>query len=276
MYTITFQDISSKDVKIVGGKGAALGELIHAGFPVPQGFVITTKAYQSFHDKNLPNSFKEEIERAFDALKAQRVAVRSSAIAEDSPIASWAGQLESYLNVTKENLFENIQTCWYSVKNARAQSYAKDQNIEKERLAIAVVIQKMIDSEVSGVMFTQNPVNNNSNEIVVESCYGLGELLVQGLLTPDNFIITKDTFAIKKIFSHNQMQMLVYKDGKQKQVNIPKEWHEKSTLINTQLENLTKLAKRIENYFGKPQDIEWAIEVGKIYITQARPITTLS
>src|SRR5664279_3364831 len=132
---LRFNEINKNDVPLVGGKGASLGEMINVGIPVPPGFVVTTDMYLAYSDKEIPASIQEEILEAFDDLGAERVAVRSSAIAEDSSTASWAGQLESYLNVTKENLFESIKKCWNSIQNAKAQSYAKDQKIEKARLA---------------------------------------------------------------------------------------------------------------------------------------------
>lgn len=238
MYIQSLNEISREDDNLVGGKAASLGELTKANFPVPAGFVITVEGMGKIN--------KDEILQAFNALNAKRVAVRSSAVAEDSLQASWAGQLETYLNVSREDLIAKIKDCWNSIKSERAQSYAARQNLSEEQLLVAVVVQKMVDSKVSGVMFTANPVTNNRKEIVIESVEGLGEALVQGLVTPDNFVVDKKSLEIKQGDSQDETA------------------------------ELAKMGKAIENHFGSPQDIEWAIDKeGKIWILQSRPITTL-
>ncbi len=274
MYIKQLNQIKKEDIVLVGGKGLALGEMLKAGFPVPDGFVITTNAYKEFHKQELPLLFIEEINKAFESLKSDRVAVRSSAIAEDSLTASWAGQLDSYLNVTKEHLVENIKKCWNSIYSTRAKSYVEQQEISKDKQLVAVVVQKMINSEAAGVIFTQNPVTNNANEIVIESCYGLGELLVQGSVTPDNFIVSKDSLTIRDYLPHDQKQMLTHKEGKQKYSDIPDKQRKQPSISKEQVKSLVEFSKEIENYFGMPQDIEWEIENEKIYILQSRPITT--
>src|SRR3989338_5975490 len=132
----TLENISKDDVGLVGGKGASLGEMLSAGFPVPPGFVITTKAYLQFNNQEPSPDVKEEIFKAFDGLKTNRVAVRSSAIAEDSKTASWAGQLETYLNVGRDKLIENIRECWNSIKSERALAYAGEQGVSEEDLVV--------------------------------------------------------------------------------------------------------------------------------------------
>lgn len=241
-----FKEISKADVPDVGGKGASLGEMTKAGFPVPPGFVITAKAYQR-------NIDEKGILKAFDELNAQRVAVRSSAIAEDSSQASWAGQLETYLNTSRENLIEKVKECWDSIKSDRAISYASDQNLSDEQLRVAVVVQKMVDSKAAGVMFTVNPVSLNRSEMMVESVLGLGESLVQGSVTPDNFIVDKASGNIKN-----------------------KDLQGEQTISDDIVKKLMALGKRIEDRYRSPQDIEWAVDNdGKIWILQSRPITTL-
>lgn len=257
MFIKNINEISKDDVSLVGGKGASLGEMTQAGIPVPPGFVITTEA---FDDKLLPIESKmsqalKEILKAFDSLDAERVAVRSSAVAEDSSQASWAGQLETYLNVSRGNLIDKVRECWNSIKSDRAVAYAADQNLSKKQLTVAVVIQKMVDAQAAGVMFTANPVSKEKNEVMIESVWGLGEQLVQGSVTPDNFIVDKETSEIKS------------KD-------LQKESEQSVTDEN--IKNLVGLGKKIENHYGSPQDIEWAIdEEGKIWILQSRPITTV-
>lgn len=246
MYIKNFNDISKEDVNLVGGKASSLGEMTKIGIPVPTGFVITTAAKGQIN--------KEEILKAFDLLKTKKVSVRSSAVAEDSQKASWAGQLETYLNVSREDLISKIKECWNSVKSDRVLSYAGRQNLSEEQLAMAVIIQKMIDSKASGVMFTANPVSQNKNEMMIESVLGLGEALVQGSVTPDNFIVDKESLEIKSKDLQN----------------------DKQTISDENVKKLTKIGKRIEDHYGSPQDIEWAIdEQNKIWILQSRPITTL-
>ncbi|MBU1032049.1 hypothetical protein KKE03_03995 [Patescibacteria group bacterium] len=242
----SFNEISKNDVSLVGGKGASLGEMTRAGFPVPPGFVVTTAGFKK--------DIEKEVLYLFDELNAERVAVRSSGVAEDSSQASWAGQLETYLNVKRENLIEKIKECWNSIKSERALSYASMQNLSDDQLIVAVVVQKMVESKTSGVMFTANPVSNNRNEVMIESVLGLGESLVQGSVTPDNFIIDKKTLDITS------------KDLQK----------DKQAIADETIKELTKLGIKIEDHYGKPQDIEWAIDdEGKIWILQSRPITTL-
>ncbi len=235
------------DVNLVGGKGASLGEMVKMGIPVPSGFVITTEA---FHKDTT-----EEALKAFDLLGAKKVAVRSSAVAEDSSKASWAGQLETYLNVSKEELIDRIKDCWHSINSQRALSYAGKQNLSKEKLLVAVVVQKMVDSQVSGVMFTVNPVSLDKNEIMIESVKGLGETLVQGSITPDNFIVNKENLEIES----RDLSSI-----------------DEQTISDGNIKKLVELGKTIEDHYGSPQDIEWATDdQNKIWILQSRPITTL-
>lgn len=275
-YIKTFDRINKNDVVEVGGKGASLGEMFNAGLPVPPGFVITIDAYRNFYNQELPADFKEEIYKAFDDLKTERVAVRSSAIAEDSKTASWAGQLESYLNVNRKGLIANIKRCWNSIKSERALQYAFQQNLPQEKLLVAVVVQKMIDSEVSGVMFTLNPIANNRNEIMIEAGYGLGEMIVQGQITPNNFILNKKTLEIKSRDIQTQDKMLVFKDGKNVEVPVPENKKNRQVVSDELIKRLGEIAIKIEKHYGIPQDIEWAIDKAeKIWILQSRPVTTI-
>lgn len=274
MFIKTFQEIGKSDVKIVGGKGASLGEMTNAGIPVPPGFVVIAEAYNKFL-KHLPNEIEEEILRAFDVLGADRVAVRSSAIAEDSTTTSWAGQLESYLNVTRDDLISAIKKCWDSIKSERAISYASQNNVPEENLAVAVVVQKMVESESAGVAFSVNPVTCNPNEIMIEGSWGLGEMVVQGQITPDNFIVDKNNLEIKNRNIAEKEKMLTFKDEENQEVSVSEEKRGQPVLFDEQIKELATLAVKIENHYGKPQDIEWAMELGKIYIVQSRPITTL-
>ncbi|MBI2334810.1 hypothetical protein HYU96_03325 [Candidatus Daviesbacteria bacterium] len=245
MYIRTFDKISKNDVSQVGGKGASLGEMTQAGFPVPPGFVITTEALSQINE--------DEIFKAFDLLNAEKVSVRSSAVAEDSSKASWAGQLETYLNISKEELINKIKDCWNSVNSQRVRSYAAGQNLSEDELLMAVIVQNMVDAKAAGVMFTANPVTSNKEEIMIESVLGLGEKLVQGSVSPDNFIVDKETEEIKN-----------------------KDLQGEQTIDDESIKELAKLGKKIEDHYSSPQDIEWAIDKqDKIWILQSRPITTL-
>ena len=276
IYVKQLEDVAHADLTEVGGKAASLGEMIQAGLPVPQGFVLTTKAYKNFLDKPFSKKLEKEILTYFDVLSIDRVAIRSSAIAEDSQQASWAGQLESYLNITKDELVDAIRKCWNSINSKHALAYAKQKNIPHSKLAIAVIVQKMVNSDASGVLFTQNPVTHNTGEIMIEAGYGLGELLVQGEITPDNYVINKKTLKIKTSSLGSQEVLLSYKNGKNQKIPLPNSLKEKPVLSNRLLQTLLKMAKKIEQQYDNPQDIEWAIENGKIFIVQKRPITTLT
>lgn len=275
MFIKNFNQISKEDIKNVGGKGGSLGELAQAGFPVPPGFVVTTEVFRKSNLGEIPKDIEQEILQAFDKLGVERVAVRSSAVAEDSEKASWAGQLETYFDIDRDKLLEKIRDCWNSIKSERALAYAGQNNINEKDLSVAVVIQKMVDSEASGVMFTVNPISKNPDELLIEAGFGLGEYLVQGLIIPDNFLVDKSTLEIKNAEIGVQGRMLIFKDGKNQEVKLSEEEGGKQAIPDEQVKDLARLGKEIEKHFGKPQDIEWAVQNGKIYILQSRPITTL-
>ncbi|MES2971537.1 MAG: PEP/pyruvate-binding domain-containing protein [Patescibacteria group bacterium] len=262
-------DVSKADIALVGGKAAGLGEMIQAGIQVPPGFVVTTDGFRSGMTKEL----EQTALKAFDHFGVQRVAVRSSAVAEDSSSASWAGQLETYLNVGRGGLIEAIQKCWQSINSTHAKAYADENKVSKDQRAVAVVVQAMVDSEIAGVMFTANPVNNNVGQTVIETVYGLGELLVQGTVTPESLIIDKKSALVLERQPHRQTKKLVYRDGKNQQVSVSKS--KKPILTNEQIAQLLSAADNIEHHYKSPQDIEWAINDNKLYIVQSRPITTL-
>ena len=274
-YVLKLQHITRKDIALVGGKAASLGEMLQNNLPIPDGFVLTTKAYKEFHDKQISEESKNEIFTAFRSLHTDRVAVRSSAIAEDSFTASWAGQLNSYLNIEKKELIHAIRKCWNSIDSKRAKTYALHHDIPESRNAVAVVIQKMIYAETAGVMFTANPVNNNGTELMIEACFGPGELLVQGKITPDNYVLDKKMFLIKNKTMGTQDKMLVYQNGKNRQVSIYRKLQNTYVLNDICIKNLAKLGMQIETYFHSYQDIEWVIEKGKVSIVQSRPVTTI-
>jgi len=309
-------ELGKEDVLLVGGKGANLGEMFRAKIPVPEGFVVNVNAYKKFLDENpeikeeisrilketdvrntkmleantkkirdlimsvkMPSEISDEIKKAYKKLSGQNdifVAVRSSATAEDSPEASFAGQQDTYLNVIGEdNVVYNVQKCWASVFSPRATFYRTEQKIDHLNTYIAVVVQKMVNSRVSGVMFTANPITGE-DIVVIEAGYGLGEYIVGGVVTPDTYIVDKKTMNIidKKISV--QKVALIRKDGISKQVEINEIYQNAQKLSDDKIKELANIGKLIEMHYGKPMDVEWCEEEGKIYVVQARPITTIN
>lgn len=216
------------------------------------------------------------------------VAVRSSATAEDSSIASWAGELESYLNVTEKNLLDSVKKCWSSLFTPRAIFYRFEKNLHDQKVSVAVVVQKMVQSDVSGICFTVHPVTEDKNQMIIEAGLGLGEAIVSGSITPDSYVVNKlkgesrkpiksaVNFEILDINVAEQKRMII-RDGNKgiKWAAVPKGKQEIQKLSGKQIIDLAKICAEIERHYKKPQDIEWAIEKNKIYITQSRPITTL-
>lgn len=313
---VWLQEVDKEDIALVGGKGANLGEMVRAGFPVPPGFIVTATAFREFlqennldikmqhllglieYDKqkslekvslqieNLIRKGKlsqELVAAVFQAyttlggkLSQVRVAIRSSATAEDLPGASFAGQQETYLNVKGEaNVLLRIKDCWASLFHPRALFYRHENHIDNKHIAIAVPVQKMVESDASGVLFSINPVNNDREKIVIEAIYGLGELIVQGKITPDHYEVDKKTLEITKKEVVAQKRMLVQKGVENKEIAVPKEKSAKQKITNEQIITLAQLAKKLEHHYYFPQDSEWAIEHDTIYLVQTRPVTTL-
>lgn len=261
------------DVNIVGGKGSELINLTSEGFVVPEGFVIGTDAYNQALE--ISDDLKQQILAAFDELSSDFVAVRSSATAEDGSSAAWAGQLETYLYTTEKTLIENIKKCWQSLQSDRAISYAKQHSVKPGGNKVAVVIQRMIDSDVSGVAFTVNPITG-AEEIMIEAGFGQGEAVVSGHITPDNYIVNKKTGATQKNIS-SQAKKLEFStsDSSLHWVELRGDIKEVQKLRDQEIAALVATLKDIELYYKRPMDVEWTIDNGKLYILQARPITTL-
>lgn len=274
-YIESFKNISKDDKNVYGGKVASLGEMFRAGIPVPNGFGISIEAHREFKGKPFSDEFKSELHDAFKQLNVERVAVRSSAVAEDAGDASWAGQLESYLNTTEEDLEERVRMCWHSIEAGHAQDYAKDKDISGDNLLVGVAVQSMVTPDAAGVMFTVNPVTGSRDEVMIESAYGLGEMVVQGAVTPDNFIVKRPECEVTHFGISIKEKMMIYKDGKNRIVEVPDNIDDRATLREEQVQQLAKLGLKIEDHYKAPQDIEWAIKDGEFFIVQARPITTL-
>ena len=219
---------------------------------------------------------------ALDFIKSGRgnafVAVRSSATAEDLLEASFAGQQATFLNVIgNKALIEAVKNCWASLFTSRAIYYRENNNFDHMKVYISVVIHKMVNGDVSGVMFTANPSTNNENEIMIEGSYGVGETIVSGQVNPDNFILDKESLAVKERKIKHKELMINYDENLNKNVRrkVPENMADVSCLTNEDVRSLAQYGKKIEEHYGKPMDIEWGIERNKLYILQARPITTL-
>ena len=277
-----FSEIDESDLPRVGGKGLNLGKLTRAGFRVPQGFCVTTDAYRfsvpnlsaqhanSIKDITLAPELVSEIRTASEKLQTATVAVRSSATAEDLAEASFAGQQDTFLNVTPDELLDALKACWASLWSERAIVYRQTQDIADEGLAMAVVIQEMCEAEVSGVLFTVDPFNKNLS--VTESNWGLGESVVSGAITPDSFHVSRETGEVleKSVATKREMVTAAgVSEVSPAQQDIP-------SLTDTQLKELTKLGLQVESHYGQPMDIEWALVDGQFALLQARYITTPS
>lgn len=229
---------------------------------------------------DIPDEVAKEVFKSYKKLSGRfgnaYVAVRSSATAEDLPDASFAGQQASFMNIKGEaNLIDTVRKCWASLFTARAIFYRKENKIKDEQVKISVIVQKMVQSEVSGVMFSIDPVTNNKERIVIEAVWGLGDMIVQGQLVPDRYIVQKETFSILSKQVSDQKTMLTRRGKDTKVVDVKKKYVEKRKLSDKEIMELAKLADKLQRHYYHPQDIEWAKEGNKLYITQTRPITTI-
>ncbi len=316
-FILWFDEIDKDDIALVGGKGANLGEMTKTGFPVPEGFVVTAAAYDEFIGDNhlktkihqvldsldprdtvslervsrqvrkmmvsapVPEKVAGAVMRAYLKLGEKTcVAVRSSATAEDLPDASFAGQQETFLNVAGEsNVVNKVREAWASLFTPRAIFYRQEKKFDHFKVKIAVPVQKMVQSQSSGVMFTINPVNNDKSIVVVEAIWGLGELIVQGSVTPDHFEILKRDLSIATKQVNRQTKMMVREfegyETKNEIISVPKDKQGKQKISDKTAVEIAKLGVELQEHYFFPQDAEWAVENGKIYLTQTRPITTM-
>ena len=212
----------------------------------------------------------------FKKLKVKLVAVRSSATAEDSSQASWAGELETYLNTTDKDLLRRVKDCWSSLFTPRAIFYRHEKKMHKAKVSVAVVVQAMVQSAIAGIAFTVHPVTKDKTQMIIEAGYGLGEAVVSGQVTPDSYVIDKSSLSILDINVAEQAKYLVQKSGGGNiWKSLPKNKVGKQTLTGRQIIDLAKICLNIERHYKFPCDIEWAFAGNKFYITQSRPITTL-
>ncbi len=249
---------------------------------------IAAKIQQLIQSTPIPEDLAEEIRDNYELLGAEKkaqdlvqgkeifVAVRSSATFEDMPSASFAGQMATFLNVKGEwNILKAVQACWASLFTARAIYYRQKNKFSHEKVLISAIVQKMVNSEKSGIMFTVNPATNHGDEIVIEAIYGLGEMIVGGEVSPDLYLVDKKTKDIKKIEVRKQETGLFRNEmGDNEKQQIPKAEQEKQKLNEKEIKELARLGKKLEEHYQKPQDIEWAIQRGEIFIVQTRAVTT--
>lgn len=308
------EEIRKEDIAAVGGKGASLGEMSAIGLPVPRAFVVTSHAFRQFLvetglEKTLftgierldvensselesaaekakqavlrakmPASIKQKIREAYRKMDNGRmvVAVRSSATAEDLPDASFAGQQETYLNISGEkNLIDAVQRCWASLYGARAIYYRAKQGFDHRSVNIAVVVQELVRSEKAGVMFTSHPVTGEDVSII-EGSWGLGESVVSGSVSPDKYVFDIRTGkVVDRLIANKRFQIVSDGDHGTKTVEVQKELQDAPLLSDDEVAKLAKYGKIAENHYGVPQDVEWAIVGDTIYILQSRPITTI-
>ncbi len=313
---IDFKDIDKDSIDLVGGKGANLGEMVKAGFPVPTGFAVTVPSYELFLKENdiakriyeildvtdvedpaqlesaskkiqkiinsskFPQSVFAELTKSYKKLSGRfskaLVAVRSSATAEDLPGMSFAGQQATFLNIKGEsNLQVAVRECWASLFTPRAIYYRHSNKIKIEKVGISVIVQKMIQSEVSGIMFSVDPVTNRKDRIIIDAVWGLGEMIVQGNYIPDHYVIQKETFAILSKEVNDQKMQYIKKGKETKEIAVPKKNISRIILSEKQIITLAKISQKLQDHYYFPQDSEWALEKDKLYIVQTRPITTI-
>ena len=313
-YVLSFQDIDKTKLMAVGGKGANLGELSRIeGIHVPDGFCISTEAFQRIIGKTsslnelldqlsllkvedrdkiaelsgeirrviegiaIPQDIQEEI-----ALHLSRhggaknaYAVRSSATTEDLPIASFAGQQDTYLNIIgKEAILKHISKCWASLFTERAVTYRLQNGFDHRNVHLAVVVQKMVFPQVAGIMFTADPVTSNRKVVSIDASFGLGESLVSGLVNADSYKVRNGKVIEKKI-STKKLAMYALKDGGTREQEIEPERQNRQALTDEQMLQLERIGRKIEDHFGCPQDIEWCLIDDTFSLVQSRPITTL-
>jgi phosphoenolpyruvate synthase/pyruvate phosphate dikinase len=257
----------AKDVSLVGGKASSLGNLLRNGFTSLDGFVITTSAFGHM-SKELERSILE----CFDRLGCEYVAVRSSAAAEDSKDAAWAGQLDTFLNVSRNGLIEVVKKSWESINSDRAKSYSVAKNVQAGQ--VAVIVQPMVQSDVAGVAFSAHPVTQNKDQIIIEAGIGLGEAVVSGEITPDTYIIDKNSGKILKKHIANQTKRLIQgESGKNEWQQVVNGKTQK--LSDSKIIELAQTVVKIERFYKFAVDTEWMMKDDVLIIMQSRPITNL-
>jgi rifampicin phosphotransferase len=270
---LTFAQVERTHGDLVGGKGLSLGLTAVAGLPVPPGFCVTATAYRRLMtpEPRIDAALSEALASAYRDLGGGAVAVRSSATAEDGTVTSFAGQQETILGVEGEDdLHAAVERCWRSLHTDRAKAYRERQGVDESGLAMAVVVQRLVDAEVAGVLFTRDPLDPTGSLMRVEAAWGLGESVVSGRVTPDRFQIERDTGKVRDR-QPGAKHVRITRRGEEA---VPPERQHELCLTDDQLAQLVDLGRRVEAFYGDARDIEWAIADGQVWLLQARPITT--
>ncbi|MFY4816368.1 PEP/pyruvate-binding domain-containing protein, partial [Haloarcula sp. AONF1] len=315
MAVLLLEDVDADDVGTVGGKAASLGELIGAGLPVPPGFAVTAGTYRTFIeeagiddelfdavdvdpedsaalreaearaeelilDTPFPEEVREEILEQYRAMAEDGeeafVAVRSSATAEDLPDSSFAGQQETFLNVREDDLLRRVKECWASLFTQRAIYYRQQRGFPHSEVDIAVVVQRMVDADKSGVMFTSHP-STGEPQVTIEAAWGLGEAVVSGTVSPDNYVYDRERGEVDEVtVADKKVEMVKDEEtGETVQLDVDEDRRNERVLSDADIGDLVELGELVEDHYGAPQDVEWAIYDGEIYMLQSRPITTI-
>lgn len=310
---LDLKEVGKTEYMLVGGKGVNLGELskIH-GIQVPDGFCVTTAGYQKSIEHNetfqtlvekltclkienqkqiseisrkirqiimatdIPSDVVSEVVTYLARFGEKHAyAVRSSATAEDLPHASFAGQQDTYLNIIgKEAILEHIKKCWASLFTDRAVVYRMQNGFDHQQVYLSVIIQRMVFPQASGILFTADPLTSNRKILSIDASFGLGEALVSGLVSADNYKIQENEIVHKKIAA-KKLAVTAVKGGGTKTQAVNLEQQKTQTLADKQILQLARIGRKIEDYFDCPQDIEWCLVDDKFYMVQSRPITTL-
>ncbi|MGG1743455.1 PEP/pyruvate-binding domain-containing protein, partial [Bacillus paranthracis] len=312
-FVLDFQEIEKTQLSLVGGKGLNLGELSNIqGIQVPEGFCVTTVGYEKAIEQNeelqtllqqltklkledraqigemskeirevimavqMPTDVVEAVTQYLSRFGNEHAyAVRSSATAEDLPYASFAGQQDTYLNIIgKEAILQHVRKCWASLFTERAVMYRMQNGFEHNQVSICVVVQKMVFPEASGILFTADPITSSRKILSIDASFGLGEALVSGLVSADNYKV-KEGKITETMIATKKLAIYAVKEGGTETKQIDSAQQKIQTLSERQILQLAQIGRQIEAYFGCPQDIEWCLARNTFYIVQSRPITTL-
>ncbi len=314
-YLAWFDEIPDEQLAMsAGGKGASLCRMSRAGLPVPGGFIVKAETFTQFMDETglrgkvlaaieeidfssttdliakaekiremisateMPADMAAALAEFYKEFDGKPVAVRSSGTAEDLDDASFAGQQETFLFVIgEEDLVKYVKECWASLYNDRAIFYRREKGFDEREISIAVVVQKMVNAEKAGVMFTANPITGDRNIALIEAAWGMGEAIVSGIVTPDNLSVDKTTGEVVDEYISEKETMVVRlsERGGTKEIEVPEDIRELPVLTKEEIAQLVDAANKIEAFYGKPEDIEYAFEGGKLHMLQSRPITTM-
>ena len=271
-------DLKSFDVALVGGKAANLSRLARLYHRVPDGFSLPVTVMDDVH----PLDLRDEIICAISDLMACHrlsefiAAVRSSAVDEDGTNASFAGQHETYLNIVgADAIIQAVTRCWESARSEHALDYRRKQGLSVERPQIAVLVQQLVASDVSAVVFSANPITGNRDEVMINASWGLGESIVGGTVTPDTFIVRKSDLAVVQRVIADKQRMTISAPGGTHEVDVPRFLRTTTSLNDEQVIEMAKLALTLETTMEYPVDVECAYAGGELYLLQCRPITTL-